>query len=210
MYLNLVEIGLKCYLDSYFVDGWTHDSFVISLNKFVGKKSSGQKRILKSKFSKKQKHLFTNDILHELMVACVFHPNADFLTEGNSKTHDLLDGGIKIEVKTINASTEENDRIEAIVDGAIRNSIPEDLDYKNRIKTKFNLRVDKAKEQIGTGVIYIIWNSDLVKRWEERKREIEAFLSFLVSEQKKLLRNIEIRTIYFEDLKEKISSRANE
>ena len=106
-------------------------------------------------------------------MACAFHPNGLFQKEVyKTKSVDLVDNGIQIEVKTINASPDEIERIKELKADSARYSLPKDTEYESRINTKFKQRVKKAKKQIkNNGIVYIIWDSTLVTNWEDRKKQ---------------------------------------
>lgn len=208
MYQYLVEIGLKRYLDNYFFqERWIFEQYLENLNNFIASKSDEQKRVLRNKLSKITDHLSLNDHFHEIMVAYVFHPNGFFQDDGVvGGSSDIVDNGIYIEVKTINADPEEIERIKVLVPDSSRNFLPKDLSYDERFRQKFEQRITKAKEQInGSGIIYLVWDSTLVKEWSKRKILIENLLSDLIQEGKFKLPNIKIKVFYFGDLRDMIA-----
>ncbi len=207
MYQSLINIGLKKYLDDYFCNKkWHFEQYLENLNLFVAFKDDKQKKILKEKFSKKLNHLSINDHIHELMVACAFHPMGLFQNETTDKSFDLIDNRIQIEIKTINASPNEIERIKTLRLNSFGNSPPEDTEYESRIRKKFKQRIDKAKEQLKNhGIVYLIWDSDFGIGWDDRKKEIAQLLKKLISEEKQFSPNLEIIAVYFEDLRTMVS-----
>ena len=204
MYQSLQSIGLKTYLDGYFFNGqYLHEKWLKRLDYFVSCLSEEQKVILKKKFQKNLPHLSKNDLLHELMVACAYYPQAQF---NGASGADLINGEISIEVKTINASPTEVERIKNLIPDSTRTSIPEDIDFEKRFENKFQVRARKAVEQLKhVGILVIVWDSDLVVGWEGRKKKIETLLNRLAENNKRSELNVEIKTVFFGDLREMLS-----
>jgi len=188
-------------LDDYFFNqGFQHEIWLATLESFVKSLSNNQKLVLKSKFSNKLSNLSKNDLLHEIMVACAFYPKAIFNADGGA---DLIDDQNHIEIKTINASSVEIERIKVLVPNSQRPSIPKDNQFQNRFENKFNLRFQKATQQVKhEGIIYIVWDSDNVVGWNSRKQEIEILLKRLVEKNKINEPKIIVKAIYFGDLRE--------
>jgi len=208
MYQSLVKIGLKKYLNEYFFNKeWLSEEYLEKLNSFVALKSKEQQAILKNKFTKKLSHLSANDHLHELLIACAFHPNGLFQKEiPDTSSSDIIDNGILVEIKTINASPDEIERIKALVPNSVRNSLPKDNEYEARICQKFKQRIEKAREQVkDNGIVYIVWDSTFVINFRSRKTQIERLFERLILTEKKKSPNLKIQIVYFEDLREKVA-----
>ena len=208
MYDHLVEIGLKNYLDSYFFNQtWIVEDYLQKLDLYVSTLPVEQQKILRLKYSSNRDHLQQNDLLHELLVASVFHPNGSFIHETTSeKSADILDGSIRIEIKTINASPTEVERVKIMDPGTVRTMVPRDDYYEDRIRRKFRLRIDKAVEQLsGSGLVYLVWDSDLTGNWSDRKERIEKLFTELVAAEENLHPNLIIKSIYFGDLRERLN-----
>lgn len=201
MYPSLQSIGLKLYLDEYFFnEEHIQERWLTKLDAFVENLSDDQKLVLKEKFKSNLPHLSKNDLLHEIMVACAFYPQAKF---NGGAGPDLVDGNICIEIKTINTSPIEVERVKNLVPNSTRYSIPKDGGFEKRIESKFDFRFKKAIKQINhDGTIIIVWDSDLVVRWESRKRKIETLLKTLVEREKPKESKVIVKTIFFGDLRE--------
>ena len=114
MYQSLYSVGLKSYLDEYFFNReYLQEPWLTKIDKFVGNLSDVQQSVLREKFKPNITHLSANDLVNEVMIACVHHPTADFIREATDrKTFDLFDESfnLKIEVKTLNESEGEQIR----------------------------------------------------------------------------------------------------
>lgn len=210
MYKNLVEIGLKKYLDEYFFNkSWSAKSYLEKLDSYVGALGIEQKEILNKKYSKISNHRSINDHFYELMVGYVFHQSGIYPDDnifGGSP--DIIDGNVLIEVKAINAPATEIERVKIIVPDSVSwGPFADDKDFESRFKEKFDFRVDKAKEQISNkGLIYIIWDSTL-KGWTSRRSQIEILLKMLGEDFESSYPEIKIKSIYFGDLIEMVDTR---
>ncbi len=116
MYPHLIEIGLQKYLNNYFFNKeWLLEKHLENLDKFIASKDEKQRDILKGKFSKINEHVSLNDHFHEIMVAYIFHPKGIFQEDGFlGGSPDIIDNGILIEIKTINPSPKELERIKIL------------------------------------------------------------------------------------------------
>jgi len=210
MYENLVKIGLKKYLDKYYSPrGWFSETYMEFVDTYVGLKSQEEQKILLKKFERIQNHHEVNDHFNELMIGTAYHPKGVFQednTQGGSP--DLVDKGISIEVKSINAPPKEIERQKAILPGVVYSGpFPDDENFENRFTDKFHLRLAKARDQIGnSGLVYIVWDST-IQGWSERKDRIAEVLDKLISEHKKEYPEICIKHIYFGDLRELVAAR---
>lgn len=208
LYKNLVDIGLKEYLNSIFSnDEWFSVAYLEKLDIFVAKKDNLQKEILRRKFQPIKDHTSANDHFYELMIALVFHHNGLFQdSQSVISSPDLIDGGICIEVKNINAEPEEIERIKKIVPDTISHGpFPSDLNFKKRFTEKFSYRVDKGKKQINNdGIIYLIWDT-AGKGSTKRKPEIDILLNKLSSEEMERNPGVKIITLNFADLRRMVA-----
>lgn len=208
LYKNLIDIGLKNYLNTYFFNKeWFEEIYLKKLDAFVAKKSKNQKDIIRSKFKSLTDHAIINDHLYELMIAIAYHPTGEFQDNPSSEfSPDLIDNGVNIEVKNINAEPSEIERIKLIdPDGVSNGPFPDDANFEARFRKKFSLRVDKAKQQISNkGKVYIVWDTSL-KGSTERIPRIEKLLKDLCEQEKHLSPDVEIVTLDFEKLRELIA-----
>ncbi|MDO8594108.1 MAG: hypothetical protein Q7R93_01150 [bacterium] len=206
MYQSLQSIGLKSYLDKYFFSReYLQECWLTKIDIFVGNLSDVQKLVLRQKFKPNITHLSANDLVHEIMIACAFYPQAFF---NPSSGADLMDNGHPIEVKTINASLAEIERILNLQPDSRRMQIKDDNStsrnnaFKKVFRRKFNSRFKKAAEQVNhSGIVYMVWDSDFVPGWENRKWEIGTMLKGLAEKRKHTEPKVDIKTIYFEDLR---------
>jgi len=204
-YKNLIDIGLEDYLDTYFFGKeWVIEDYLEKLDKFVARKEENQKNILRKKFQSLTNHTIINDHLYELMIGVTFHPMGEFQDSSSDElSPDILDNGVSIEVKNINAEPSEIERIKKIIpDNISYGPFPSDSNFESRYRDKFSLRVTKAKRQVaGKGIIYIVWNTSL-KGSTGRKPKIENLFKELIAEEKLQSPDIEIIAIDFQDLRE--------
>lgn len=212
MYQSLQSIGIKSYLDKYFFNrGYLQEHWLTKIDIFVGNLSDIQKSVLREKFKPNIIHLSANDLVHEIMIACAFYPGATF---NPSSGADLMDNGHLIEVKTINASLDEIERITNLQPDLGQIQINNgDLtsrndEFKKVFRRKFNSRFRKAAEQVNhKGVVYIVWDSDFVPGWENRKQKIRILLGELIEKKKLKEPRVDIKTIYFEDLRSAVAEK---
>lgn len=205
MYKNLVKIGLRKYLDTYFVsEKWVSETYMEVVNTYVGLKTEREQNILRKKFERITDHSEANDHFNELLIGTAYHPKGVFQEDNaTGGSPDLLDNGIAIEVKTINAPPKEIERQKTILPGVVYyGPFPDDNNFENRFADKFNLRLEKARNQIGnSGLVYIVWDST-INGWSERKNKIIEVLDRLVSEHKNEYPEVTIKHIFFGDLRD--------
>jgi hypothetical protein len=210
MYENLVQIGLRNYLDKYYDSKeWFSETYIEVINTYVGLKTDIEKSILLKKFESITSHSEANDHFNELMIGAAYHPKGIFQKDNvTGGSPDLVDKGISIEVKTINAPPNEIERHKSTTPGVVYSGpFPEDVNFENRFTDKFNLRLEKARMQINNfGLVYIVWDST-IRGWSGRKDKIEKLLNRLASEHKTKYPNITIKHIFFGDLREMLAAR---
>lgn len=209
MYDNLVKIGLRNYLDKYYDSNeWQSEAYMEAVNTYIGLKSDNEKDILRKKFKRIKNHPEANEHFNELMIGLAYHPEGIF-QEGNlaGTSSDLIDKGVSIEVKTINAPPKEIERQKSMSPGIVYSgSFPDDENFENRFAEKFYLRLQKARKQIKkSGLVYIVWDSTTLG-WSDRKNKIKEVLDKLVSEHKKEYPKITIKHIFFGDLRELVTT----
>ncbi len=207
-YTNLVNIGLRDYLNTYFFyKEWYRETYLERLDTFVACKSDEQKNILIKKFEHLTDHVIINDHLYELMIGAVFHPNGAFQNVTLGSSPDIIDQGVNIEIKNINSEPEEIERVKIMIPNTVSyGPFPSDSDFENRLRKKFLLRVDQGKKQIqNKGIIYIIWDTSL-KGSTERIPKIEKLFRNLCVEEKKLSPDVTIVTFDFEKLRRLVSN----
>jgi hypothetical protein len=210
MYENLVKIGLKSYLDKYYDSKeWFSETYMEVVNTYVGSKTDIEKDILWKKFECITSHSEAGDHFNELLIGAAYHPEAIFQEDNvTGGSPDLVDKGISIEVKTINAPPKEIERQKTTTPGVtFSGSFPEDVNFEKRFTDKFNLRLEKARMQINnSGLVYIVWDST-IKGWSDRKNKIENLLNKLASGHKAEHLDITIKHIFFGDLREIVATR---
>lgn len=204
MYKNLIDIGLKEYLDSYFSNQtWIKDKCLENIDNYVGNLSETQKVILSKKFINQKDFTRANDSFYELWIAYVYHQNGQF-QEGSP---DIIDNNINIEVKNINTTKEELKRVQNLIPYSVQTGpFPEETNLEERFKERFERHFGKAKGQIrSNGKVYLIWDTTL-SGFSVNKEKVEKILNNLCSEKNIDYPNIEIIRIYFGDLKEKVEN----
>src|SRR3989339_198556 len=82
MYDNLQKINLTEYLNKCCGGtNWVKESWLVFLDSYVGLLSKENTNILKLKINNNLNHYQINDIVNEIMIACVYHPEANFFKE---------------------------------------------------------------------------------------------------------------------------------
>lgn len=208
MYRNLINIGLEHYLDSYFCNNnYIDDKCIENINNYVGTLEEAQKKILLEKFQNQRDLTRLNDMFYELWIAYVYHQNAFFQDEQGSV--DMIDSGVSIEVKNINTTPEELDRIKDIKPGIINTGpFPREINIEERFKERFERHFIKAEKQLNNnGIIYLIWDTTLYN-FDANKEKITRILNNLIKEKQSSNPNIKITHCYFGDLKRKVETQA--
>lgn len=202
MYKNLVEIGLKDFLNDYFCNqDWVMDKCIENIDAYVKIFDEDQKQILLNKFKNQKDFRRANDSFYELWIAYVFHQNGKFQID----YPDIIENGENIEVKNINTTPEELDRIKTLQPNIINDSpFPEDLNLQERFNLRFERQINKALPQIShRGKIYLIWDTT-IKGFSKNKEEITRILNNLCDDKKIIYPKVEIIHLYFGDLKERV------
>lgn len=217
MYTKLKALGLENYISEYCGGSVQDDKYFQNIEKFINTLSQNNFNVLISKFKGNKKHLEISDLLHEVEVACVFHPKAIFLENGPD-----LENGVLIEVKTLNESKEEQKRHK-------NNScffISRDLSETEKkeegdmidtaIYNKAIYHLEKANSQLkGKGLIYLIWDYDLLLHGEDsqihppilnNKDLMQIKIEKIVEEFTESHPGLIIKNYYFGDLRELISN----
>lgn len=233
MYDNLKTINLTEYLNKCCGGpNWIKDSWLVSLDYFVGTLSDENKTIIKSKFKNNQELPRQNDMLNEIMIACAFHPTASFIEEKeNEKTYDLFDNSLnlKIEVKSLNEGDDEKERHKQdsfsdwlihLSDSELQN---EKIKITANISKKCNDHFSKAVHQLDNcGKIYLIYDYNLLSRENIGtdkeptfakthhsvllKKDIEKAIQNYLNDFSKCHSKIFAEAIYFGDLREKVAN----
>ncbi|MEK7540696.1 MAG: hypothetical protein AAB529_00425 [Patescibacteria group bacterium] len=116
-YNSLIEIGLADYLMTRGGGDIIEEKWMVNLGSYISNLTDKNKRILKNKIEKKKNetHSQHNDALHEISIAYAFYDSVNFLEENNNiSTPDFCSNGIHVEVKTINNSNVEKNRLNDI------------------------------------------------------------------------------------------------
>jgi hypothetical protein len=232
MYENLQAINLTKFLNKCCGSAnWVKESWLVSLDSFVGTLSEENKKKLKSKINNNLSHYQTNDIVNEIMVACAFHPKAHFVKEDGRKSYDLFDNssGLKIEVKTLNEGDDEKERHKQDKFLGISRSLTNTEIQNKKIKITEIIRkkcldhLTKALCQIdNSGKIYLIYDYNLLisenigtkkkavyKNYHPSnfpKKEAEKIIQNCLDDFSKCHLKVFIEAIYFGDLREKVAN----
>ncbi len=226
MFDNLKKINLEKYLAAY--AGYINkESWLIALDDFVGTLTQENINVLQSKINPEQDPYRINDLVNEIMVACVYHNKAIFIKESNKKSQnsfDLFDenSNLKIEIKSLNEGEDETDRHKKNeqpygVVKALTGSEKQEL--ISIIKKKCVELLEKAVEQIeGEGKIYLIWDYNIFtsndigtqnepKYTQPRPTDLKDKFPEIVEECVANFTNekISIKTLLFSDLQNKVA-----
>lgn len=236
LYKNLKKINLEGYLNECCGSkNWHRESWLLKLDTFVGTLSEENLNTLRSKFVEtkndqeaKERHRQYSDELNEVMVACGYHPTALFVQrQDNKKTYDLFDKALnlKIEVKTLNESVDEQIRhnnqkpntATTYIGKALSDSELENI-RKSIIVSLEKKCSDKLTEAVcqleNEGKIYLIYDYDILFKNLDHlmthaplsKEEIKRIIENYCINFSTVHNNIAIESIYFEDLREKVSN----
>ena len=216
MYTKLEELGLKEYISTCCGGTMQEDKYFRNIEKFISTLSEDNFKSLISKFRGNKKYSEITDLLHEVEIACVFHPKANFLENGPD-----LENGILIEVKTLNESKEEYMRHQNDPNFFISQSLSDEEKKKEEelvdiaIYNKAIYHLEKANSQLkGRGLIYLIWDYDLLLHGEDGqvhfpipdgKRLMQMRIEKIVKEFIGSHPGLIIKTYYFGDLRELVS-----
>ncbi len=234
MYKNLTNVGLKEYLD-VLCGGpmWHEDSWLKKLDIFAGTLSEENLRIVRLKFGVNDTHQQKDDNVNELMIACAYHPTADFIpTQEGRKTSDLFDRSrnLKIEVKFLHEGEDETNRHRSDEFCAFSRPLSgSELERRKTATTTFlgtkkcQELLDKAVSQLeDEGKIYLVYDYNLLSRDNRGTREepnwtapVHAPLSG--EEVGKVIKNyctnfltaypnVSIEVIYFGDLRKRVAN----
>lgn len=217
LYSSLIELGLKDFLKTRGHGKIIKEKWAINLDVLVSKFTEEQKEILKNKINKKKNetHAQHNDVFHELSIACAFYDNVNFLKENKcALTPDFCSGSASVEVKTINNSNEEKDRLSELNKGLYCEHRKYDENFTKNFKKlsiqaiikKFNEHIQKAQQQLGEdgGHIWVVYAPDSPPSFnedEQLKLEIENKFKEIV---KTVPEQYKISYIHFGDLRDKL------
>ncbi len=219
MYTSLIEIGLEDYLKARGGGKIIEEKWTINLDSFVSSLTDEQKKILRNKIFKKKNetHLQHNDLFHEIGIACAFYDNISFLEESNTISKpDFRSNNTSVEVKTINNSEEEQERLftlnkgpNCVIQGIYKNERKSSV---NAVVSKFKDHIEKAKKQLSEtgGHIWVVYAIDSPPGFDEDaalKLEIENGFNTVMKDS--LSEGITIRFIHFVELRDKIQSKFN-
>jgi len=222
LYNSLIEIGLEDFLKKRGGGNIIEEKWTVNLDSYVSTLSDKQKGILKNKIEKKKNetHSQHNDIFHEISIACAFYNNINFLEENNNvSTPDFRSDNTNVEVKTINNSNTEKERLHELDKGPRCEIYKYDENLTENFRSssiqaiikKFKDHVEKAKKQLGVngGHIWVVYAADSPPNFNEDENlrlEIENNFDEII----KKLPNKNgtcIRYIHFGDLRDKIEIR---
>ncbi len=230
MYNNLQKINLTNYLDECCGGKkWIEESWLQALDGFVGTLSDENKFIFESKINNNRNHCQINDIVNELMIACAFHPKADFVAEGTLTSCDLIDNNsdLKIEIKTLNEGDDERDRRKKnsccwiAAAPSEKESTKEKELMQAAISNKCKEHVKKAVNQISEkGKIYVVYDWNLLTsknigaespvyvntHWSPLPRDaVKSTIDICVNETLRENSGVQIEVISLDDLRKKVA-----
>lgn len=217
MYPNLIKLNLEDYIKHACGGSLQEDKFFRSLDTFVGSLSEDNIEILSKKFNKNAPHSEISDLLHEVEVACAFHPKANFLENGPD-----LENGVFIEVKALNESKGEQARHESNSSSFISRVLSTEEKMEEcklvceAIYNKATYHLEKANSQLrGKGLIYLIWDYNVLLHGEDgqvhspisnSKCIIQTQVEKTISEFQDSHPCLTIKSFYFGDLREFVSN----
>ncbi|MFA5127991.1 MAG: hypothetical protein WC457_03245 [Patescibacteria group bacterium] len=230
MYENLQNINLTKYLNECCGgQDWVNERWLRALDKFVGELSDENKDILKARINIIQSHLQTNDIINEIMIACAYHPRANFLSEGKTLSYDMFDKSVnlKIEVKSLNEGIDEQVRHESDSFVGQAPLLPESEEnneicgMRNAITKKCKDHIEKAIKQVDeNGKIYFVYDYNLFTSKNIGTKHLPNYVNTRVSplsqdDVKNIINNcwgdfqnhyanVKFKAIYFGDLRSEV------
>lgn len=221
LYKSLIEIGLEDYLKARGGGKIIQERWTVNLDFLVSKFTKEQKEILKNKINEKKNetHAQHNDIFHEISIACAFYSNVNFLSESkDTLTPDFRFGSTNVEVKSINNSNEEKNRLSELDKGprCEHKPIRNDENFINSsvqaITKKFKEHIEKAKKQLGAdgGDIWVVYAHDSPPGFSQDERlklEVENKLDEII---KTLSTEYKVRYIHFGKLRDELESKITE
>lgn len=220
MYENLLQLNLEGYIKKYCGGAVTKNKYLKNLDLFIGNLSEDNLDILKNKFKGNKEFSETSNLLREIEIALLFHPQANFRRESGP---DLEDNGTLIEVKSINEGKEEAERhtnnsffsISTLL--SERELKKEQTETIKAVKGKLVQHLEKAHKQINSkGLIYIIWdyntfiyrnNGQVHKNGALTKNKIGLTIKATCLEFNKKFPEVIIRNYYFADIINMIETR---
>lgn len=232
MYENLKVINLTKFLNKCCGGtNWIKEKWLLSLDSFIRTLSENDKNVLKLKIKNNLEHYQINDVVNEIMIACAYHPKANFVKEDQNKSYDLFDSSsnLKIEVKTLNEGDDEKERhkqdkflgiSKGLTDTEIQNK---KIKITEIIRKKCLDHLSKASCQINnSGKIYLIYDYNLLtsenigtkkqavyKNYHPSnfsKKEAEKIIQNCLDNFSKRHPKVFIEAIYFGDLREKVAN----
>lgn len=222
LYNSLIKIGLEDYLKERGNGKLIKENWTVNLDLFVSKLPVKQIKILRHKVKKKKNetHLQHNDMFHEISIACAFYKNINFLVENNSSlTPDFRADNTNVEVKTINYSNAEKERLSELDKGIFCKIMKTDNSSQENFKistvqaitNKFNYHIKKAQKQLGMngGHVWVVYATDSPINFHENEKlrsEIENNFDEIIKNLPNKNR-LCIRYIFFGDLRDKIEKK---
>jgi|GEM_PF-5249978 fructose-1,6-bisphosphatase len=232
MYDNLQKINLTNYLNRCCGgEKWISEGWLESLDKFVGILSDQNISVLKSKINDNLGLYQINDIVNEIMIACAYHPEANFVSEGTSSTYDLFDqnSDLKIEVKSLNEGADEQERHKKDTYCGVaalpmeKEAAKEKKDMEDAIRKKCREHLQKAVGQIAKkGKIYLVYDWNLLTsqnigtkedpRYTNTRRsplsgeEVKNIIDKCTDEVVRVYTDVQVGVIFFGDLRHVVAN----
>src|SRR5581483_6097955 len=172
MYEKLKKLNLETYMKCFCGGEIKSDSYLSALESFLNSLTEKNFNQLEEKFRGEKQKSEIIDLLHEVEIAYVFHPKANFL---NNEGPDL-ENGVFIEIKTLNESEEERERHKTDRFCALSTVLNEKGKANEKklvddaINRKVTYHLEKANKQLkGMGLIYLIWDYDFLLHGEDKQ-----------------------------------------
>jgi hypothetical protein len=220
MYTKLKILGLEKYICNFCGGSIQQNKYFNKIENFIDTLSTKNFSVLELKFKGNKNFSEIADLLHEIEIACLFHPKATF----NNDAPDLEENGIGIEVKSLNEGKEEQDRHKSNKFLSISKTLTYNKNFEEKnntvdaIKNKINYHLKKADDQLkGKGLIYLIWDYNLllhsadggIHKGTVDKEEMNRIISEYVDEFIKNHSCLNIKHYYFGDIIEMIENQAD-
>lgn len=227
MYDHLKTIGLEKYLHVYFWNyQWKNELHLDKLDSFIANKSQEQKEVLRKKFQTlnnqlDKTHRQLNDLFNEIKIACVYHPAAMFKEESEGLSSDLLDGSVKVEIKTLNESNDEAERHASMNSGEGHVYHGSVLTEEQKAEVKFAVikkclyHLNKAVKQVNSnGKVYLVYDYDFMFRQGSnsyvmaplKDEEVKNILKSTCNDFSKEYPDVSITVVSMSELKEGVEN----
>jgi hypothetical protein len=219
-YPHLWKLGLYKYIINFTGPDGNRSLFLSKIDTFLSILSNEQFEVLVQKFKGVKEHSAITDLLHEIEIAYLFHPDAIFKkddSKNNNRSSDLEENGINIEIKSINTGREETERQQGTGPLVSHHDMLTENEQElqkgltcKAIQKKLGDQLDTAKKQLKKGgIVYIIWDYDTFTHNAEGiykagtftegdvRKIIEAGISLFVNKNL----DIKVKNYYFDEIR---------